>query len=209
MWYAWFSVPLFQFIMLRWVFRWLLWVLFLLRVTRLPLRLIPRTLIARRGLSFLSRAVVAYAPVITALSAIIGGVLAGKIIYEGALLPSFLFEIIVGVVLLLLIALGPLCVFIPLLAVTRRRGEFEYGALATHYVAAFDEKWNHRNPADNPEFLGSADIQSLADLSNSYGIVDGMRWAPFDRNALTLAIACAILPLAPLVLFIIRSTSCS
>ena len=203
LWYAWFSMPLFQFIMLRWFFRWLLWVVFLWRVTRLPLALIPTHPDRAAGLAFLSRAVVAYSPVLTALSSIIGGVVAGKILYEGVTLQSFLFEGIVAVLLLLVIGLGPLCVFMPRLALTRRRGEFEYGTLATHYVAAFNQKWNNPAAADDKELLGSADIQSLADLSNSYGIVDGMRTVPFDRNALVLTVACAIIPLAPLVLFII------
>ncbi len=202
-WYSWVSIPIFQFIMLRWLFRWGLWVQFLWRVTRLPLRLIPTHPDRAAGLSFLSRVVVAFAPVLTALSANIAGVLAGRILYDGASLPTFMLELIVTVVLLALFALGPMCVFIPRLAQVRRQGEFEYGAFATHYVAAFDEKWNRPNPADQPDLLGTPDISGLADLAGGYQIVDGMRAVPFDRNAIALAAACAILPLAPLVLFII------
>ena len=203
LWLEWISIPIFQFILLRWLFRWILWVGFLWRVTRLPLVLTPTHPDRAAGLSFLSRTVMAFVPALAALSTIVAGVLASRVLYEGAPLPSFKFEAGVTVLLVAIFSLGPLCVFTPLLARTRRTGEFEYGVLATRYVLAYDRKWNKGGHAPGEEFLGSADIQSLADLSNSYSIVDEMRAVPFDKNAIMLTAACAILPLAPLVLFIV------
>ena len=48
--------------------------------------------------------------------------------------------------------------------------------------------------------IGSADIQSLADLGNSFEYVRCMRLIPVDRNSIIPLIASAILPMAPLVL---------
>jgi len=63
-----------------------------------------------------------------------------------------------------------------------------------------DRKWLRGGaPADEP-LIGSADIQSLADLRNSFLVVKGMHWTPFDlTDVLTLA-ACALVPLIPLLL---------
>ena len=58
----------------------------------------------------------------------------------------------------------------------------EYGVLAQRYVREFEAltKWlpRRRSPPDEP-LLGSADIQSLADLGNSYSVINDMRLMPF------------------------------
>ena len=60
--------------------------------------------------------------------------------------------------------LGPLLMFAPNLMRTRLAWLRDYGMLATRYNRAFHEKWiMGKAPADEP-LLGSADIQSLADL---------------------------------------------
>jgi len=75
--------------------------------------------------------------------------------------------------------LGPLLVFSPKLEAAKRKGLREYGTLAQRYVRECDDKWlRGGRPADEP-LIGSADIQSLADLGNSFEVVKGMRWAPF------------------------------
>ena len=76
----------------------------------------------------------------------------------------------------------------------------EYGTLAGRYVREFDAKWLRGGaPADEP-FVGSGDIQSLADLGNSYELVRTMRIAPITKNAILLLAAATLVPIAPLVL---------
>jgi hypothetical protein len=48
--------------------------------------------------------------------------------------------------------------------------------------------------------LGSADIQSLADLGNSYGVVQEMRFAPFGWRDVTRLAAVTATPFIPLLL---------
>ena len=51
--------------------------------------------------------------------------------------------------------------------------------------------------------VGSADIQSLADLGNSFEVVSGMRLAPFTlRTVLQLAIT-TLVPVVPLLLTVV------
>jgi hypothetical protein len=70
-------------------------------------------------------------------------------------------------------------------------------------VREFDDKWLRGGaPADEP-LVGSADIQSLADLGNSFEVLKGMRAAPFDmRTVLQLAVV-TLLPVLPLTLTMI------
>jgi hypothetical protein len=48
--------------------------------------------------------------------------------------------------------------------------------------------------------LGSADIQSLADLANSYEVVRTMRFAPFSTRAIVQLAAVTLAPVVPLIL---------
>ena len=111
---------------------------------------------------------------------------------------------IIGLVAVMVFAiLGPLLVFGPKLAAAKRAGLREYGTLAQRYVREFDHKWLRGGaPADEP-LIGSADIQSLADLGNSFEVVKGMRLVPFTmQTVLQLAVA-TLLPVVPLLLTMI------
>ncbi|WP_227747224.1 hypothetical protein [Paraburkholderia franconis] len=48
--------------------------------------------------------------------------------------------------------------------------------------------------------MGSGDIQSLADLANSFDIVRTMRIAPITRDALVRLAAAVLVPIVPLAL---------
>lgn len=54
-------------------------------------------------------------------------------------------------------------------------------------------------PADEP-LVGSADIQSLADLGNSYVVVRTMRITPITRDAVVRLGAATLVPIVPLLL---------
>ena len=99
-------------------------------------------------------------------------------------------EIATLVVFLLFVVVGPLLVFTPQLAQAKRTGNLEYGTLAERYVRAFDAKWlRGEAPADEP-FIGSGDIQSLADLGNSLEVVRSMRIAPITRDGILRLVGC-------------------
>lgn len=200
MWYAYISLPIFQFLLVRWYFRLFIWARFLWQVSRIALRLIPTHPDRTAGLGFLSNTVYAVALLAAALAATLAGQIAVRILYRGAALPAFKVEIALMVIFLLCVVLGPLLVFTPQLARAKWTGTLEYGALAARYVRAFDDKWLRGGaPADEP-LVGSADIQSLADLGNGLEIVRTMRPIPVTMEAIIALLAAMLLPIAPLAL---------
>jgi hypothetical protein len=76
----------------------------------------------------------------------------------------------------------------------------EYGTLAEHYVRKFDAKWLRGGASADEPFVGSADIQSLADLSNSFEVVRTMRIVPFTKETIIQLAAATVVPIAPLLL---------
>ena len=137
------------------------------------------------GLKFLALVQRAYSPILLALGTVLAGMMANRIFYAGAKLLDFRVEIVGTAAVLVFAVLGPLLLFTPQLRAARRKGLAAYGSLGQRYAREFDAKWIRGGaPADEP-LLGSADIQSLADLRNSYLVIDGIQMAPFAmRNVL-------------------------
>jgi hypothetical protein len=201
-WYVFVSLPVFQFILLRWYVRLLNWFRFLWQVNRIELNLIPTHPDRCGGLSFVGKSSYAFAPVLFAQGAIVAGVVADRVLYRGETLQSFRFHIAGFIVFFVVAIVAPLLMFTPRMARARRKGLADYGLLAQRYVESFDQKWV-RESLPSAELLGTADIQSLADLGNSYQVIREMRIVPFGlEDIFRLAIATAA-PLSPLLLTIL------
>ncbi len=199
-WAGWVSTPLFQFLLLRWYFRMFLWWRVLWQISRLPLRLFPTHPDRAGGLGFLGESPIAFTPLLLAQSVLLSGVIAERILYHGASLPDFKQEIGGAAVILLLLVLFPLFFFASQLNRVRRRGIEEYGALASRYVADFDRKWLRGGGSADEPLVGTADLQSLADLGGSLEFVQTMRPVPFGRQALIPIMTAVGVPLLPLLL---------
>ena len=202
-WYVLVSLPLFQFILVRWYFRLFIWARFLWHVSRMDLAYAPMHPDRNGGIGFLSRIGFAFAPLLLAQGTLLAGMMADKIFFESAALAAFKLEIFAFVTIMVGVVLAPLLVFIPPLARAKRAGLHDYGHLAMRYVGEFDAKWVHDTAAGSEALVGSADIQSLADMANSFEVVRSMRLAPITRDTLLQLVVMTLLPVAPLLLTMI------
>jgi hypothetical protein len=199
-WFGYVSLPIFQFLLCRWYFRIFIWARFLWQVSRIELSLLPTHPDRVGGLGFLANTVYAFTPLVIAHGAVVAGPIANRIFYTGAGLVDFKTEIGVLVLFVLILVFGPLLVFGPQLAATQRRGLREYGTLAERYVRQFEAKWLRDSSPRDRRLVGSADIQSLADLDASLEIVRGMRRLPITRRALFELTCATLAPIVPLAL---------
>ncbi len=202
-WYAIVSVPIFQFLLLRWYFRLFIWARLLWQISRIRLQLIPVHPDRSGGLGFLSTVGYAFGMLALAHGALAAGHFASLIFYDEATLPEFSGAIALIVVVMLCLVLVPLLVFSPQLADLRQQGLLEYGALADRYVREFDAKWLRDTAVSSEPLVGSADIQSLADLGNSYEVLRSMRIAPITSQAIFRIAIVTLLPILPLSLTMI------
>jgi hypothetical protein len=201
-WYVFVSIPIVQFLLLRWYLRFFIWFRFLWQVSRLDLNLIPTHPDRCAGLAFLGKSAYAFGPILFAQGAMLAGLVASRVLYRGDSLLSFKLQIGGFVAFFVLAILGPLVMFTPGMARAKRKGLADYGLLAQRYVESFQQKWAVANSSPAEALLGSDDIQSLADLGNSYAVVSEMRTIPFGLQDITrLAVATAA-PFLPLLLTI-------
>jgi hypothetical protein len=199
-WYVWVSIPIVQFILLRWYMRLVIWFWLLGKISKLNLHLTAAHPDRTGGIGFLGNSSYAFAPILFAQGALLAGMITGRVLYEGRSLLSFKMEAAGLVGVFVLFILGPLVMFTPQLDRTKRKGSAEYGLLANRYVFGFEEKWIRDGAEETSELLGAADIQSLADLGNSFSIVREMRLVPFGLDDITRLAASTAAPLLPLTL---------
>ena len=202
-WLGYITLPVYQFLLLRWVFRIGIWGLFLWRLSHLDLNLVPTHPDHAAGLGFLEQSVSAFATLLFSQGALLSGMIAERIIFQGEVLTSFKAEVAVLTIFFLLLVFGPLTVFAPQLAAAKRKGLLDYGALASRYVRDFDKKWRLGEGDPQEMLLGSADIQSLADLNNSVEVIRSMQVFPFNKLTVIQTVLAVLLPLLPLVLTMI------
>ncbi|CAN7171804.1 hypothetical protein LJR219_000268 [Phenylobacterium sp. LjRoot219] len=200
LWLVFVSLPLFQFLLLRWYFRLLIWAKFLWRMSRLDLDLNATHPDRAGGLGFLGASMNAFVPIAAAHGALSAGVMANRIFFGGARLTDFQLEVLGEAVFLIALFAGPLTVFAWVLARVKRRGLREFGALGQIYVRDFRAKWFAGAPPKDEPLIGSADIQSLADLGNSFASAQQMRFAPIGPTGLLYFGLAFIGPILPLVL---------
>jgi hypothetical protein len=199
-WLAFVSLPIVQFLMLRWYLWILAWARFLWRVSRIRLNLAPTHPDRAGGLGFLESSGHIFLMVALAHGAVAAGPLASLILFKGAALREFADELALLVAWVAVVVFGPLLFFMPQLVAAKKVGLFEYGRLAERYVRQFQEKWLDEGAHTDEPLVGSADIQSLADLGNAYNVVEGLRLAPISYVAVIRLAATTLAPVAPLLL---------
>jgi hypothetical protein len=192
------SLPSFQFLLIRWYFRLFIWARFLWQVSRIDLNLIATHPDGAGGLGFLATVGRTFALLLLAQGILLAGLMANRIFYAGATLPQFKVELVGLVTVMIFAVLGPLLVFTRQLEATKRAGSRRYGALAQRYMSEFDRKWVRGQPRSDEALLGNADIQSLADMGNSYEVVKTMRWTPFTLYTVVQLALTTLLPVLPL-----------
>jgi len=197
-WYMGFCLPLFRFLMFRWLWHLGLWWYFLWRVKKLDLHLIPTHPDSAGGLGYLEVVQEHFTPLAAAISAVFSASFAEGI-FSGTMAFETLYRLIPMVLLLnAVLFLGPLFLFSAKLWICRITGWSEYMRMASRYVNNFDRKWIRGENASGESLLGTPDMQSLADLTNSVNVVRNMRIIPAGQRLMVQLAASAILPLLPL-----------
>lgn len=203
-WYALVSLPVYQFLLLRWLWRFFIWGRFLWRLARLPLQLLPAHPDRSGGLGYLMVGHGTFSTVIFASSSGAAASLAEQIMFAGASLYDFQRLIVAYALLVVLVFLMPLSFFYPTLLKAKREGLSRYAALVDRHHRLFAAKWlNEKDGGEGESILGNPDASSLADINSGYETLRGMGLLLITPRLVVGFALAAILPMAPLVLTVI------
>ncbi len=203
LWYHVVAVPILQFFWYRWLWRFLIWLRFLYDVSRLDLALVPTHADGAGGLGFLGTTHTTFGVLAFAMSSVLSAAAAFLIVFEGGQIEAFQVHFITALAVFELLFLGPLVMFCPALVRARQVWIRQYSLLVLRYNRAFHEKWIEGKVAEGEPLLGSADIQSLADLGNSFEFIRGMKVVPFSVRVILQLAVVTVLPALPLILLVV------
>ncbi len=187
------SLPLFWFLLLRWLWRFVVWTRLLRDFAKVKLRLVATHPDQSGGIGFLSLYPPTFSALVFALSCVTASAALQEMVFAGAPLASMRLPFGGWLVLVLIIFVGPLLVFAGPLAQLKNRALLEYGALAGQHNLAFEAKWVRREEVGEAA-LGAAEISSLADLASGFQAVEAMKPIPAGKETLMPLVVAAGLP---------------
>jgi hypothetical protein len=189
------SSPIFWFLLLRGLWRHLVWSMLMRRMAALRLRLVSTHPDGIGGLGFVGRYPNAYATFIFAISCVLGAALAYELM-EGQLPPGK-YAFVMGGWLAIVLALFvfPLGAFYKPLSKLKADALHAFGAQATRYHRAVERKLLGRNVAAPEESEAAAD-QDVPDPTKQFDTTRKLSVFLVNRSALVPVSAAALLPLA-------------
>lgn len=199
-WNKWVGLTVYYFFILRWIYKFLLWCIFLFKFVLLKPHLQSLHPDKMGGISFIVKRHVSFGLVATAMSSVASANISSSIIFGKLSLETFYLPLGIYLAIMISIFLVPLFILTPLLFNAKRRAKHQYGDLAYSYAETFEMKWFNNNDL-KPVMLGTSDIQSLNDLMGSYAELKTMRILPINHRMLVVLVLLIGLPLLPLGLF--------
>ena len=198
LWYCAIGVPLFVFLLLRVTWRWVMWVLLLIRTSRLRLTLVPSHGDNAGGLGSIGLMPLRFSSAVATVSLVVGMTWLKFVLFHGAHAQEFARPAAGLLVLMLILFFSPPLVFVAQLTRLKLQALHDLGELVFRTNAAFERRWIP--PSGDPDaMLHAGDPSAVADLAQIYNQVERMWVFPFRRSALIAVIAAVVLPLVPVV----------
>lgn len=199
-WYAWVSLPLVDFLVLRWVWRTVAWWGLLWRTSRLDLALVPGHPDRAAGLGTLRLAPQAFLPVFVGLSALAAVSISSQIRLGATDLSAARGSVVVFLLLATALLLLPQVFFLPQLARARRWALVQYGVTGTMITRRFESRWTREMAGTSGDLLETADASATADFGGTYGQVAAMSPLGISLREIITIVVPVALPFAFLLL---------
>jgi len=197
--YVFISMPVYQLFIVRWLWRWVVWVYSVIRITRFKIQVDPLHADGMAGLEYLNMVPLTFSFILMSPSAVLSAQVGIEIIYNGAQLSSYIYPIAIYIFLLPIILYSPLLFLIPVLIKAKTYGIFNFGNLIRQHNIDYAKKWMGNSTVGDVKLLGTMDNSSLADINGSYAPVQSMKIIPLDIKLIVLSFVLNILPYIPLV----------
>lgn len=198
-WYLFVMRPVFIWLLLAWLWRLVVCIVLLWRISRLSLHLVPTHPDRAGGLGFLEDIPLIFSPVIFASSAVLASRWGHDVYYHDVDVYSFAIPLGVYVVAMVMLFLGPLILFMPILHRFKLRSLLEYGALVGQHGRLVRRRWISHEPVPEAPLLQAAELGPVIDTVSMYEVIAQIRPAPIGKQALLAVVLPAVLPMLPVL----------
>ena len=172
-------------------------------MARFDLRLVPAHPDRACGLHFVASSLRGYRLLAFAVGAVVAGRETNIALRIGQPPLDSKNAAIAAVAFVLLLAAGPLMMFIPKLRTTKTQGVFKYGPLGGTVGKEFEKKWLDRSRMFDEPPLDSDDFSAMTDLYQVVGNVYQIKDMPFGWRDVSNLVIMALLPFIPVAMMAI------
>ena len=200
-WSIYISIPVFQFILLWWLWRYFVWVLLLFRISRMKLNLEPTHPDLTGGLGILLLAQKYFILFFLAVCTVASGVLMARLISHQDTFNGICIEAIGYIILCLLLVLVPMLFFTGKLMRLKHAGLLQLSKLGFSLSDKFEKEWINDNAIEKKLTETLASTSTVQDYSTIFRSVAEIRIVPLTVKEVLTMVFLLFIPYIP-ILFI-------
>jgi hypothetical protein len=199
-WAVFVSIPFFQFLLLQWIWRYLMWMLLLFRFANAPLKLLPTHADRAGGLGIIILAQRTFNTIFIACSIVISSQLLVFISRHSESLNTLRIEVIGFVIFCLILLILPLVFFATKLVRTKQLGLLHLSSLSVELSSTFEKEWLNEIPLEKRIEDQHVDPSMAYDYASMYDSLQQLRVIPITmRDIISMAIM-LLAPFLPILL---------
>jgi hypothetical protein len=195
LWFVFVVRPIFVALLLGWLWRIALLVLFFARIGTLNLSFVPSHPDRLGGLGFLERLPNAFAPVSLAVSATIASRWAHEVVYHQQSVMALKLPAAAFVVVWSLLLLAPFVPLMPVLRAAKRAALPDYAAMVAEQGRLVRRRWIDGTTKAEGPLLEPEGIGVIADSATMYSAVRAMRILPIGKASLGAIVLPIVVPM--------------
>jgi hypothetical protein len=200
-WFAFCGLPLIQFLILRWIWRWMLWIILLRKLNAVGLQLAPTHPDGAGGLGFLGVPPMAFTPLTLILGILLSGVLWERLTYHQMTFQDTYPFLGAYAILSIVIHLAPLLMFSKTLWLLRQEGLAAIGPRVTRWHLLNYSKIQSTEPSvESGDELPEESGHGVEEWAIQYEQVVNLSPFPFQIKSMLFSLALTLVPILPVVL---------
>ena len=197
LWHVFVSLPLLMVLLLGWIWRIFLWWRFTALISRMDLKLIAAHPDKSGGLGFVNDSLRGFRLLAIAIGSITAAAQMNISLQSSEPYFGFRNALIAVLIVILVLATGPLFMFVRNLRAARSVGTFQYGSLARVVGAEFERIWLDPSVKCDPSVMERSDFSAMTDLYQVVGNVYEIRDVPITLRSLTPILVAGAVPFLP------------
>jgi hypothetical protein len=198
-WVVFISIPVFQFLLLRWIWRYIVWVLHLSSISRSRLNLQPTHPDRAGGLGIIVHTQKYFSLVFVGFSIVVSGEMCAHLLRDPEAFPGIRGEVIGCIIICLFLLLLPMVFFTGKLIKTKHDGLLKLSNLGASMSNKFEEDWINDKPIENKVAERSVGTSMLYDYSGVYRSLEELRPVPITLKDVISMAAILFIPYIPIV----------
>jgi hypothetical protein len=198
------SIPFFQFLLLQWLWRYIVWIFMLRSFAKADIALLPTHADRSGGLGIIILAQRSFSFVFVAGSLVMAGQLITHFMDEPDLIKVVQAVVIGYLILCLLLLFAPMLFYTAKLVKTKQKGLLRLSKLSTEMSNKFEKDWLNENPLEQRIEEAPVDPSMVYDYNSMYDVLQELRVVPITRNDVISIAVSLVLPFLP-ILFVYYS----